>query len=216
MSNNASTTAAAATAAVIVGASVLYAYSVAAESNTKCDSDGAANWRGGWITREVKVHEATWREACIGTDAEYGGLGARRRPRVVRSECVWPSGSAFNWLLLRKLHYLDSRGQEREWEMAERVPRPPGTLMPPAPGPRTDGVFVVVVIHFSQEPNRPRELLLVHQFRPPVGCHVVEFTAGLGEAHHEMPRLRRNHSLKQTIPSSPPCGWVDPTAGSNP
>ena len=74
MSNNASTTAAAATAAVIVGASVLYAYSVAAESNTKCDSDA---------DRRVTPEEVLDFAECWGFDGRWWYLRATATAAII-------------------------------------------------------------------------------------------------------------------------------------
>jgi 8-oxo-dGTP pyrophosphatase MutT (NUDIX family) len=64
------------------------------------------------------------------------------------------------WLLLEEILYGDVHGQERKWESVSRV--------------RQTGAVVIVAI---MKPSG--RLILVRQFRPPAGGHVIEFPAGL-------------------------------------
>ncbi len=68
-----------------------------------------------------------------------------------------PSG---NWLYLEELTYLDHHGVRRKWECSRR----------------TDGTGAVAIIALLKPSNR---IILVRQFRPPAGGHVIEFPAGL-------------------------------------
>lgn len=68
------------------------------------------------------------------------------------------------FLAFRKLHYTDSRGRERVWEAVDRVR---------ADDPGPSAVFIVARIVPEDE------IVLIRQFRPPVGKPTIEFPAGL-------------------------------------
>ncbi len=79
----------------------------------------------------------------------------------------------FHWLRLKTLTYVDKKGIVRKYEMAERVSNKSknGAV-------QNDVAFLVATLRYPTT-GRPPELLVVRQFRPPVGCDVVEFVAGL-------------------------------------
>ncbi|NOY74703.1 MAG: NUDIX hydrolase [Kiritimatiellaeota bacterium] len=64
------------------------------------------------------------------------------------------------WIYIEKLRYIDRAGVARDWESAGRISG-------------QSAVIIAAVMKNS------RELLLVRQFRPPLGRYVVEFPAGL-------------------------------------
>jgi len=66
-----------------------------------------------------------------------------------------------NWLDFHEVYFTNSAGESREWEYA--------TLT------GTDGVACVVAIKENPEAC----IILIKQFRPPIGNYYIEFPAGL-------------------------------------
>lgn len=64
------------------------------------------------------------------------------------------------FVALKKLAWIDRGGVEREWESAERI--------------GFSGAVLVVPLLVPS-----RRILLIRQYRPPVGASVIEFPAGL-------------------------------------
>lgn len=65
-----------------------------------------------------------------------------------------------NWVTLSKIHYLDPEGTERVWESVGRK--------------NSRGAIGILALTVPNE-----EVILIRQYRPPVGCCVIEFPAGL-------------------------------------
>lgn len=74
------------------------------------------------------------------------------------------------WIQTRKVNYTDPAGKKREWEMVIRTTRTATT--------DTDAVCIAAFISHPGT-DRPREVVLTKQFRPPCGKVVIEFPAGL-------------------------------------
>jgi ADP-ribose pyrophosphatase len=64
------------------------------------------------------------------------------------------------WLFLEEILYRDTHGAERKWDSVSRIKK-------------TGAVAVIATMKPSGS------LILVRQFRPPAGGHVIEFPAGL-------------------------------------
>ncbi|MEI6421775.1 MAG: NUDIX hydrolase, partial [Lentisphaerota bacterium] len=64
------------------------------------------------------------------------------------------------WLYLEEIQYRDIHGIQRKWESVSRT--------------RKTGAVATIAIMKPSE-----RLILVRQFRPPAGEHVLEFPAGL-------------------------------------
>ena len=64
------------------------------------------------------------------------------------------------WLFLEEILYRDTHGLERKWESVSRTGK-------------TGAVAIIAIMKPSGR------LILVRQFRPPAGAHVIEFPAGL-------------------------------------
>lgn len=88
---------------------------------------------------------------------------------IISKTAVHPSG--FRWLYLTKLTYLDKKGRTRLWEVCERT-KPSGSTS------EADSVFLCALIKYRRS-RRPDEVLVVKQFRPPMGADTIEFVAGL-------------------------------------
>ena len=72
------------------------------------------------------------------------------------------------WIGLHEVTYLDGAGTERKWEMIERTTRRPDATV--------DGVDMLAII---KKTGLDDQLILVKQFRPPMGGYTLEFPAGL-------------------------------------
>uniref|UniRef100_A0A8D0CIR5 ADP-sugar pyrophosphatase n=1 Tax=Scleropages formosus TaxID=113540 RepID=A0A8D0CIR5_SCLFO len=82
---------------------------------------------------------------------------------------VWTSVIAEGkWVRLEKTTYVDAAGTTRIWETAKRTTRRSTTT--------ADGVGIIAVLKRTLHKDC---MVLVKQFRPPLGCHTLEFPAGL-------------------------------------
>lgn len=77
------------------------------------------------------------------------------------------SNNESKWVALDKIEYQDPSGKKRVWEMCHRTSR------------KGDCDAVAIFTILSATEDKPRETLLVSQFRPPVGKLTFEFPAGL-------------------------------------
>jgi len=73
------------------------------------------------------------------------------------------------WLSLRRITYTDPLGKPRQWESVHRTTKT---------GP-IDAVDIIALVTKSGEPT---QILLVKQFRAPVGKLCIEFPSGLVDA----------------------------------
>lgn len=76
------------------------------------------------------------------------------------------------WVGLRSIEWVDPTGKERKWESADRKTRK-GDV---------DAVAIMTIIH---RPSSEPHLLLISQYRPPVGKSCIEMPAGLIDAGEE-------------------------------
>src|SRR5680860_745847 len=67
--------------------------------------------------------------------------------------------SSGRFLKLSEIDWIDEEGNQRKWEAAER----------------TTGNGIVSIVAITDE----AKVILISQFRPPVGKYVIEFPAGL-------------------------------------
>ncbi|CUM66971.1 uncharacterized protein PRCAT00004658001 [Priceomyces carsonii] len=72
------------------------------------------------------------------------------------------------WIQTRKINYQDPTGKNREWEMAVRTTRTD-----------TTNVDAVAIFSVLCHPDKPKEVVLEKQFRPPTEKVIVELPAGL-------------------------------------
>lgn len=85
-------------------------------------------------------------------------------PRIVK----WEEGVSLKWLKLQRLQYFDAKGKLRLWEVCVRTTQQPGA--------KADAVGILSII---EEPGKEREIILVKQWRPPLGSFTIEMPAGL-------------------------------------
>lgn len=84
---------------------------------------------------------------------------------------LWMSASfSVRWVRLKKLHYVDSRGRRRQWEMAERInSRADGSTA-------ANGVGIVAILTSRFDPDNDKIILgkLIGLFKEWMG--VLPFT----------------------------------------
>ncbi|CDO92461.1 unnamed protein product [Kluyveromyces dobzhanskii CBS 2104] len=92
---------------------------------------------------------------------------SKNKPELAKLISSKPAGDSSKWIGLKKLTYQDPNGRVREWESAERLTRSEGGV---------DGVGILAILRYA---NKPDEILLQKQFRPPVEGVCIEMPAGL-------------------------------------
>ncbi|XP_036374048.1 ADP-sugar pyrophosphatase [Megalops cyprinoides] len=85
-------------------------------------------------------------------------------PHVVKEEVI----AAGKWVKLEKTTYVDPSGNTRTWETAKRTTRQANT--------KADGVGIFALLKRTLHKDC---VVMVKQFRPPMGCYTLEFPAGL-------------------------------------
>ncbi|KAI1888051.1 hypothetical protein AGOR_G00181070 [Albula goreensis] len=91
-------------------------------------------------------------------------LKASSTPHVVKEEVI----AAGKWIKLEKTTYVDPSGNTRFWETAKRTTRQANTI--------ADGVGIFALLKRTLHKDC---VVMVKQFRPPMGCFTLEFPAGL-------------------------------------
>lgn len=76
------------------------------------------------------------------------------------------------WVGLRSIEWVDPTGKQRKWESADRKTRKG----------EVDAVAIMTIIH---RPSSEPHILLISQYRPPVGKSCIEMPAGLIDAGEE-------------------------------
>ena len=114
--------------------------------------------------------------------------------RVIGAEIM----HATPWLQLKHLSYVDPTGKQRAWDMVARATKKPGAV--------ADAVCVLATLKKKGEPD---DVLLVRQFRPPMGGETIELPAGLVD-ERESAEVTALRELEEET------GYVGEVAGSNP
>lgn len=117
------------------------------------------------------------------------------RPVTNTEEC--------KWIGLTKLTYQDPNGKVRDWDSAIRKTRSEGGV---------DGVGILAILRFKDKPD---EILLQKQFRPPVEGVCIEMPAGLIDGGEDietaaMRELREETGYVGKILHSSPVIFNDP------
>ncbi|XP_069012668.1 ADP-sugar pyrophosphatase [Embiotoca jacksoni] len=89
---------------------------------------------------------------------------ATAAPHIVKEELM----AAGKWLKLEKTTYVDPAGNTRTWETVKRTTRQTNT--------EADGVGIIALLKRTLHKDC---VVMVKQFRPPMGCCTLEFPAGL-------------------------------------
>uniref|UniRef100_K3W4Z8 Nudix hydrolase domain-containing protein n=1 Tax=Globisporangium ultimum (strain ATCC 200006 / CBS 805.95 / DAOM BR144) TaxID=431595 RepID=K3W4Z8_GLOUD len=125
-----------------------------------------------------------------------------RLPRVTSQETVFENP----WLRLKTIHFVDAHGRARHWTGLERTTTYP-TLGKRAATACNSGIAgdseaeeekcdAVVVFPFLTQQGAAHQVILIRQFRPPVGNWVVELPAGLIDGD-EAPEIAAYRELKE-------------------
>ncbi|KAF4079848.1 hypothetical protein AMELA_G00183020 [Ameiurus melas] len=120
-----------------------------------------------WILAQISQH----------TDTMSCSEKSCTQSHVVKEE-VTATGK---WVRLEKTTYVDPSGNTRIWETVKRTTRPSNT--------DADGVGIIAILKRTLHKDC---VVLVKQFRPPMGCYTLEFPAGLIDDNEnaEMAALR--------------------------
>lgn len=94
--------------------------------------------------------------------SNVGEQKATTVPHVIKEEVI----AAGKWVKLEKTTYVDPSGSTRTWETAKRTTRQNNC----------DGVGIFALLKKTLHKD---SVVLVKQFRPPMGCYTLEFPAGL-------------------------------------
>ncbi|KAM6896774.1 ADP-sugar pyrophosphatase isoform 1-T1 [Lycodopsis pacificus] len=121
-------------------------------------------------------------------------------PHIVKEELM----AAGNWLKLEKTTYVDHAGSTRAWETVKRTTRQTNT--------EADGVGIIALLKRTLHKDC---VVMVKQFRPPMGCHTLEFPAGLideGESAEAaaLRELKEETGYKGEVVGITPVTCLDP------
>uniref|UniRef100_A0AAQ5XUA1 ADP-sugar pyrophosphatase n=1 Tax=Amphiprion ocellaris TaxID=80972 RepID=A0AAQ5XUA1_AMPOC len=112
--------------------------------------------------------------------------------------------AAGKWVKLEKTTYVDPAGSTRTWETVKRTTRRTNTA--------ADGVGVVALLKRTLHKDC---VVMVKQFRPPMGCCTLEFPAGLideGETAEvaALRELKEETGYKGEVVAVTPVTCLDP------
>ncbi|ETI31280.1 hypothetical protein F441_21644 [Phytophthora nicotianae CJ01A1] len=123
-------------------------------------------------------------------------------PRVVSEQTLFENP----WIRLKRILFLDAHGSERHWTGLERTTTYPKTSSEGVTGSTESAEAqeqdtqeicdAVVVFPFLTKQGAPTRVVLIRQFRPPVGQWVLELPAGLIDAK-EVPEVAAMRELKE-------------------
>ncbi|CAM9544983.1 unnamed protein product [Discosporangium mesarthrocarpum] len=113
------------------------------------------------------------------------GISPTAKSSVIDSQTLSTPG--FRWVGLKKLTWKDPSGTERAWEVAFRTTR----------RSECDGVAVIAIVRYPKS-GKADEVVLVSQFRPPVGAEVIEAPAGLVDAGESAQAAAERELLEET------------------
>ncbi|XP_068611349.1 ADP-sugar pyrophosphatase [Brachionichthys hirsutus] len=121
-------------------------------------------------------------------------------PHIIKEELM----AAGQWLKLEKTTYVDPAGSSRTWEAVKRTTRRAGA--------EADGVGIIALLKRTLHKDC---VVMVKQFRPPLGCHTLEFPAGLiddGEcaAGAALRELKEETGYKGEVVGVTPVTCLDP------
>ncbi|TNM91444.1 ADP-sugar pyrophosphatase isoform X2 [Takifugu flavidus] len=121
-------------------------------------------------------------------------------PHIVKEEVI----AAGKWVTLEKTTYIDPAGTTRIWETTKRTTRQANT--------EADGVGIIALLKRTLHKDC---VVMVKQFRPPLGCCTLEFPAGLideGESAEitALRELKEETGFKGEVVGVTPVTCLDP------
>uniref|UniRef100_A0A3B3QWQ3 ADP-sugar pyrophosphatase n=1 Tax=Paramormyrops kingsleyae TaxID=1676925 RepID=A0A3B3QWQ3_9TELE len=123
------------------------------------------------------------------------GAGKGAAPCHVVKEEVIAEG---RWLKMEKTTYVDGGGTTRIWETAKRTTRKRDSC--------ADGVGIIAILKRTLHIDC---VVLVKQFRPPMGRHTLEFPAGLLDENESMEAAALRELKEET-------GYIGEVVGTSP
>ncbi|XP_020365121.1 ADP-sugar pyrophosphatase-like isoform X2 [Oncorhynchus kisutch] len=120
-------------------------------------------------------------------------------PHIVKEEVI----ASGKWLKLEKTTYVDPVGNTRTWETTKRTTRQANAA---------DGVGIIALLKRTLHKDC---VVMVKQFRPPMGCCTLEFPAGLideGESAEiaALRELKEETGYKGEVVGVTPVTCLDP------
>lgn len=121
-------------------------------------------------------------------------------PHVIKEELV----ASGNWVKLEKTTYVDPSGSTRSWETVKRTTRVANTA--------ADGVGIIALLKRTLHKDC---VVMVKQFRPPMGCNTLEFPAGLIDENESaetaaLRELKEETGYKGEVVGVTPVTCLDP------
>ncbi|XP_041113642.1 ADP-sugar pyrophosphatase [Polyodon spathula] len=126
-----------------------------------------------------------------------GSVGDARKasiPSVIKEEVI----AEEKWVKLEKTTYIDPSGKTRTWETVKRTTKKHTSS--------ADGVAIFAVLNRTLHYDC---LVMVKQFRPPLGCYCLEFPAGLIDDNESAEDAALRELLEET-------GYKGEVAGVSP
>ncbi|XP_029317478.1 ADP-sugar pyrophosphatase isoform X2 [Cottoperca gobio] len=121
-------------------------------------------------------------------------------PHIVKEELM----VAGKWVKLEQTTYVDHAGSTRTWESVKRTTRQTSA--------EADGVGIIALLKRTLHKDC---VVMVKQFRPPMGCYTLEFPAGLideGESAEAaaLRELKEETGYKGEVVGVTPVTCLDP------
>uniref|UniRef100_A0A3B5L282 Nudix (nucleoside diphosphate linked moiety X)-type motif 5 n=1 Tax=Xiphophorus couchianus TaxID=32473 RepID=A0A3B5L282_9TELE len=119
-------------------------------------------------------------------------------PHIIKEEVL----AEGKWVKLEQTTYMDPAGNTRTWETAKRTTRRTNT--------EADGVGIIALLKRTLHKDC---VVMVKQFRPPMGGNTLEFPAGLideGETADvaALRELKEETGYKGEVVGVTPADWV--------